>query len=72
MLNQLRGRNLAHVGCTLGLTLGLLLGLFGAIVVLQLVQSAAAPSWAAAFWLGLTFALGALGYFVGHRSSHAD
>ncbi len=39
MLDQLRGRNLAHVGCTLGLTGGLLLGLIAALVVIQVMQN---------------------------------
>ena len=42
MLNQLRGRNLAHVGCTLGLTAGLLLGLIAALIVIQIMQNLAA------------------------------
>ena len=39
MLDQLRGRNLAHVGCTIGLVTGLLLGLIGALVVIQVMQN---------------------------------
>jgi hypothetical protein len=71
MLEQLRGRNLAHVGCTLGLLAGLVVGLILAVVIVQLVQTAAAANWAAFVWLGLTFALGILGYVVGGRvSSH--
>jgi hypothetical protein len=69
MLEQLRGRNLAHVGCTLGLLGGLILGLVVAIIIIQIAQSAAAANWAAVAWLGLTFALGALGYYLGGRYS---
>jgi len=69
MLEQLRGRNLAHVGCTVGLTLGLILGMFAAIAVLMLVQAASAVSWATLAFFGVTFLLGALGYVVGGRAS---
>jgi hypothetical protein len=69
MLNELRGRNLAHVGCTLGLTGGLLFGLIGAILVLHLIVGDSALTVATILWLGLTFGLGALGYFLGGRSS---
>lgn len=62
-MQQLRGRNLTHIGCTLGLSLGLFLGLLFAIVVLNI--SAAAAS--AAFWVFalVTLVVGALGYYVG-------
>ncbi len=65
MLDQLRGRNLAHVGCTLGLVAGLLLGLIGALIVIQVMQSLAAVNLATFLWIGATVALGALGYFLG-------
>ena len=44
MLNELRGRNLAHVGCTLGLTLGLVLGLVAALVIVGTASSSIAAS----------------------------
>ena len=69
MLNQLRGRNLAHVGCTVGLLVGLLLGMIAAIVVISVARTAAAADWAALAWLGLTIVLGALGFVVGGRIS---
>ena len=69
MLNQLRGRNLAHVGCTLGLTAGLLLGLIAALIVIQIMQNLAAVNVATAIWLGMTVVLGALGYYLGGRFS---
>jgi hypothetical protein len=65
MLDQLRGRNLAHVGCTLGLTAGLLLGLLIALVIIQLVRTANTVGLATAAWLGVTVGLGVLGYFLG-------
>ena len=65
MLDQLRGRNLAHVGCTVGLTLGLLLGLIAGIAVIYTTQRADAATTATFIWLGLTFGLGALGYILG-------
>jgi hypothetical protein len=66
MLEQLRGRNLAHVGCTLGLTAGLVLGLV--IALAAIAVAGADASLAALVWLGITFGLGALGYFLGGRS----
>ena len=69
MLDQLRGRNLAHVGCTLGLLIGLVLGLVAATAILALVTSTSAVGWAVVVWLGLTVGLGALGYIIGSRSS---
>lgn len=66
MIEQLRGRNLAHVGCTLGLLLGLILGMFLAILVLTV---AASVNWATFAWFGMTFALGGLGYIIGDRGS---
>lgn len=69
MLEQLRGRNLAHVGCTIGLTLGLLLGILAALLVIALVRSDSSGSWATLVWLGVTFGLGALGYWLGGYAS---
>lgn len=69
MLNELRGRNLAHVGCTVGLTLGLALGLAAAIVIVILVKTANTTALATLAWFGLTFALGIIGYWVGGRVS---
>lgn len=69
MLNELRGRNLAHVGCTLGLTLGLALGLVAALGIVILVHTASATNWATVAWFGLTFALGIVGYWVGGQVS---
>lgn len=66
MLDQLRGRNLAHVGCTLGLALGLLLGL---VVALVIIAVAATVNLATFAWLGITFGLGVLGYILGGRVS---
>ena len=69
MLEQLRGRNLAHVGCTLGLTVGLTLGLIAALVIVNLVAAPSATNIATATWLGATFGLGILGYWLGGRIS---
>ncbi len=69
MLDQLRGRNLAHVGCTIGLVAGLLLGLIAALIVIQVMQNLSAVNVATVLWIGATVALGALGYFVGGRVS---
>ncbi|HEX6540303.1 MAG TPA: hypothetical protein VF040_01000 [Ktedonobacterales bacterium] len=65
MLDQLRGRNLAHVGCTLGLTAGLLLGLIAALIVIQVMQSLSAVNIATIVWIGATVVLGGLGYYLG-------
>lgn len=65
MRNSLHGRNLAHVGCTLGLLTGLLVGLVVGIVIITLVQTASAADIAGLAWLGVTFALGAAGYGAG-------
>lgn len=69
MLEQLRGRNLAHVGCTIGLTLGLILGMVVAIIIIALFQAASAADWATFAFFGVTFALGAFGYYLGGRTS---
>lgn len=69
MLEQLRGRNLSHVGCTIGLTLGLFLGLIIALVIISLVRADSATNLATASWLGLTFVLGIIGYWLGGRIS---
>jgi hypothetical protein len=65
MLEQLRGRNLAHVGCTLGLALGLTFGLVAALVVINIISAPSATNIGVAVWLGLTFLLGITGYWLG-------
>lgn len=65
MLDQLRGRNLAHVGCTLGLTGGLLLGLIAALVIIQVMRNSNGVNIATVVWLGMTVLLGGLGYYLG-------
>lgn len=65
MLDQLRGRNLAHVGCTVGLTVGLLLGLLFGLAVITITQRADAATAATIGFFVLTFGLGALGYVLG-------
>ena len=67
MLEQLRGRNLAHVGCTMGLVLGLVLGMLAAILIISLYQAASAADWATFAFFAVTFTLGALGYYLGSR-----
>lgn len=69
MLDQLRGRNLAHVGCTFGLLVGLIVGMIAGIVIISLFSDASAASWAGLVWLAVTFALGAAGYVVGSRAT---
>lgn len=69
MLNQLRGRNLAHVGCTIGLTLGLIIGMLAAVVIVVLDQAVQAAGYATIVFFGVTFALGATGYALGARAT---
>ncbi|MGH2502274.1 MAG: hypothetical protein ACRDID_07135 [Ktedonobacterales bacterium] len=69
MLNELRGRNLAHVGCTVGLTLGLALGLGAALAIVILVKTTSATDVATLVWFAVTFGLGVLGYWLGGRVS---
>lgn len=69
MLNQLRGRNLTHIGCTLGIVLGMTLGLFIAIAIFNLVQSASASALAFFTLVGVTVLLGGLGFYFGARLS---
>lgn len=69
MLNQLRGRNLTHIGCTFGIILGMTIGLFVAIAIFNLVQSASAPTLAFFTLVGVTVVLGGLGFYLGARLS---
>jgi hypothetical protein len=62
-MNQLRGRNLSHIGCTLGLTIGLFLGLVAAILVLQVSDQAQSAAMVA-FGV-ITIGLGILGFYLG-------
>jgi uncharacterized membrane protein YdjX (TVP38/TMEM64 family) len=62
-MESLRGRNLSHIGCTLGLTLGLIVGMVGAIVVLQ--ATTGGMNGAIAALAVATIGLGALGYYLG-------
>ena len=61
-MEQLRGRNLSHIGCTLGLVLGLTLGLFIAWAVVRV-----SPSIALAFIIfgAVTVGLGIAGFIAG-------
>jgi uncharacterized protein YacL len=68
-MEQLRGRNLAHVGCTIGLTLGLILGILLAALLVVLLNSDNGATIATIIFFALTFGLGALGYFLGGRAT---
>ena len=64
MMKRLRGRNLAHPGCLVGVTLGLALGIIlAAILALHNMSLNSVLL----IWLGLTVALGAIGWVVGTR-----
>lgn len=69
MLNQLRGRNLAHVGCTIGLTLGLIVGMIAAFVIVLLNHAVQAAGYATAVFFAVTFILGLAGYILGGRAT---
>jgi len=69
MLEQLRGRNVTHIGCSFGLILGLLLGMIAAVVVIQTVQAASAVTLAVVALIVVTLAVGALGFYIGWRFS---
>jgi hypothetical protein len=62
-MNELRGRNLSHIGCTLGLAIGLFFGLICAIVVLRMAASALSAAMVA--FAVVTVGLGLLGYYLG-------
>jgi uncharacterized protein YacL len=69
MMDQLRGRNLAHVGCTIGLAAGLILGILLAALLVVLLNSDNGATIATLAFFALTFGLGALGYILGGRAS---
>jgi hypothetical protein len=69
MMDQLRGRNLAHVGCAIGLTAGLILGMLLAALLVVLLNSDNGATIATIAFFALTFGLGALGYFLGGRAT---
>ncbi len=66
MLRQLRGRNLAHVGCFIGLVLGLSIGIVLAGILAARNVAVAVVLLA---WLGLTLVLAGIGYAAGRRIS---
>lgn len=65
MMKKLRGRNLAHPGCLIGITTGLTLGIVLAGILAAVFNVALNTD--LLIWLGLTVALGAIGWIVGHR-----
>ena len=64
MMKKLRGRNLSHPGCLIGITVGLTLGIVLAAILASLNV---ALNIDLLIWLGLTMALGAIGWIVGNR-----
>ena len=64
MMKKLRGRNLSHPGCLIGITVGLTLGIVLAAI---LATMNVALTTDLLIWLGLTIALGAIGWIVGNR-----
>ena len=66
MMNNLRGRNLAHPGCLIGTTIGLTLGIVLAAI---LATFSVALNTDLLIWLGLTLGLGAIGWVIGDRLS---
>ena len=61
-MERLRGRNLSHIGCTLGLVVGLFLGLVLALVISQWLPSVNVMF---AIFGVVTVALGIAGYITG-------
>jgi hypothetical protein len=66
MMNQLRGRSLAHPGCLIGITTGLILGIVLAGLLAMVNVSFAIDL---CVWLGLTVGLGAIGWILGSALS---
>ncbi|GCE12076.1 hypothetical protein [Tengunoibacter tsumagoiensis] len=67
MMKRLSGRSLAHPGCLIGITLGLTLGIIlGGVLAASFNVALSIVLWT---WLGLTVALGALGWIIGSISS---
>ena len=64
MMKKLRGRNLSHPGCLIGITAGLTLGIVLAAILATLNVALTTDL---LIWLGLTIALGAIGWIVGDR-----
>lgn len=62
MLNQLRGRNLAHVGCLIGCILGLGVGI---VLAAYLATLGTDLNRAVLVWGGLTILLGGIGWVLG-------
>lgn len=67
MMKKLRGRNLAHPGCLIGITTGLILGIVIAGVMAAILNIDLNTD--LLIWLGLTVALGAIGWIIGNRLS---
>ncbi len=65
-MERLRGRNLSHIGCTLGLVIGLALGITSAMLVLRVIPSV---NTAVAVFVGATILLGALGFAAGSAAT---
>ncbi len=61
-MQQLRGRNLSHIGCTLGLIVGLFLGLLLAVVALRVAPSV---TLAVGIFAAVTAVLGVAGFYLG-------
>jgi hypothetical protein len=61
-MRQLRGRNLSHIGCTLGLIAGLLFGMVLALVALRVAPSV---NVAVGVFAAVTVVLGAVGFYLG-------
>jgi hypothetical protein len=61
-MERLRGRNLSHIGCTLGLVLGLTLGL---VVAWAIARVSPSIGLAFAVFAAVTVALGIAGFIAG-------
>lgn len=65
MMNNLRGRNLAHPGCFIGTIIGLTFGIVLAAILANVYN--VALNTIVLIWLGLTVGLGIIGWVLGNR-----
>ena len=65
MMNNLRGRNLAHPGCFVGTIIGLTLGIILAGILANVYN--VALNTILLTWFGLTVGLGIIGWILGNR-----
>ena len=70
MMKRFQGRNLKHPGCLIGITVGLTFGI--ALAGVLAYYAGISYNVVVLLWLGLTLALGALGWIIGDRMSASN